>query len=123
MTIYEYFSIHRYRQIVYNDKKYDCDLGLDTGDTSGYYKNGYKTYRINGKNDKYHYIQVNMYTICGGKVEIEEKMMIRSDNKIVQRVGFHNVNLLKYDTQENHKKDIMDWIERMNFLDRTKILI
>ena len=111
--MYEYFSMNRYRQIVYNDKKYDCDLGLDIDDTCGYYKNGYKTYIINGKNDKYKYIQVNMYTISGSKVDIEEKIMIRSDNKIVQRVGWNNVNLLKYDTQENHKKQIQGWIDRM----------
>lgn len=113
MTIYEYFLNNRYRQIVFKDKKYDCDLGLDTGKTGGFYKNGYKSYEINGKNNKYKYIQVNMYTICGGKVDIEEKIMIRSDNKIVQRYGFNNVNLLKMDSQENHKKQIQGWVNRM----------
>ena len=107
-TTFNYFIRNPIRNLLVNDKPIANCVGTKT--EGGYYKNGYTASLLSGKKDKFSYIQLNIYTSAGNEVDIEEKWLIRSDDKIVKRLGWSNVNLLRMDTLAQHERDLKHYI-------------
>ena len=82
----------KYKKVRVNDIEYDCIVGLNTG--GGYYKNGFTTEEINGKEGKHKYLIFKFYTSVNHKIDIEEQWLIRDDGKVCKRIGWSNINLL-----------------------------
>tara|TARA_R110002012_G_scaffold304666_3_gene508284 strand:+ start:2387 stop:2722 length:336 start_codon:yes stop_codon:yes gene_type:complete len=104
MTTFEYFIKTPIRKLLVNDKPVENWVGTKT--EGGYYKNGYVATLLEGKKNKYSYIQINFYTSAGCMVDIEEKWLIRSDDKIMRRLGWNNVDLLKLSRTGESERDI-----------------
>jgi len=90
-------------------------VGYDTNNKSGYYKNGYTCYKVDGVNGKYKYYKVFIYTVAGGNVDIEEKWLIRIDgdgkHTIKSHRGWHNVDLMKYGTYSDAEDHITEYMK------------
>tara|TARA_R110002110_G_scaffold71921_1_gene191729 strand:+ start:457 stop:813 length:357 start_codon:yes stop_codon:yes gene_type:complete len=104
MTTFQYFIKNPIRDLLVNDKPVQNWVGTKTD--GGYYKNGYIASLLKGKNDKYSYIQLNIYTSVKCTVDIEEKWLIRSDDKIIRRLGWNNVDLLRICRKGECEEDI-----------------
>ena len=85
--------------LLLNDKEVPMILRCET-ETGGYYKNGYKCSKIDGKCGKYKYYKIHIYTVVKGLVDIEEKWLIRIENNgeytIKQHLGWDNVDLTRF---------------------------
>ena len=87
-----------------NDIEYPNIKGTKT--EGGYYKNGFSSKILEGKSGKNQYLQINIYTSAGEKVDIEEKFLFKivGDNyKIVKWLGWNNMDLLAMDSNEEWK--------------------
>ena len=104
MTTFQYFIKNPIRDLLVNDKPVQNWVGTKTD--GGYYKNGYIASLLKGKNDKHSYIQLNIYTSVKCTVDIEEKWLIRSDDKIIRRLGWNNVDLLRICRKGECEEDI-----------------
>lgn len=82
------------RGVTVNDQMFPCIRGTPT--ESGFYKNGWTTKQIEGKNGKHTYLQWNVYTSAGSQIDIEMKAMFRLKNakwNLCLHTGWHGVNL------------------------------
>jgi len=109
-VVYGYFLAEPYKKLQVDDNYYDCILKTKTKGSC--YKNGYVAKNIIGKNNKWCYMQVDFYTSAGNEIHIEEKMMIRNDGKICRRVGWHNVDLLKYERPNESYNEYKQYVKR-----------
>jgi len=100
-SFYQFFEQNPLKKVEVGEVKYDPVVGTVT--VGGYYKNGWRARVIEG--DK-NYIELHFYTSAGSEIVIEERWLIREDDKICKRTGWNNINLLKMDTIENHRKDL-----------------
>jgi hypothetical protein len=89
--------------------EYDCIKGIET--VGCFYKNGYKVTVREGKG-KHKYIQLDIYTSCNQQIDIEERWLIRNDNKICRRTGWNNVNLLSMAMKGENERDLNYWIKK-----------
>jgi len=108
--VYGYFLAEPYKKLQVDDNYYDCVLKTKTKGSC--YKNGYVAKNIIGKNNKWCYMQVDFYTSAGNEIHIEEKMMIRNDGKICRRVGWHDVDLLKYERPNESYNEYKEYVKR-----------
>ena len=100
-SFYQFFKQNPLKMVEVGEVKYQPIVGTVT--VGGYYKNGWRSRVIEG--DK-NYIELHFYTSAGSEIVIEERWLIREDDKICKRTGWNNINLLKMDTIENHRKDL-----------------
>ena len=109
-NFYQFFIDHPIYNVQVNNTEYENKVGVKT--SGGYYKNGYTAKKLKAKSsNKYNYIQLNMYTSVLHRVDIEEKWLIRSDNKICKRLGWHNVNLLRISKEGENKETLQAYID------------
>ena len=107
---YQFFKENPSFKLKVNDKKYDNIVGNPT--ESGFYKNGWEVKELEGKKGKYNYIALSFYTSAGLEVDIEERWMIRDDNKIIIRKGWHGVDLLKMAMDGENEADLKIYMDR-----------
>jgi len=109
-------AIHNEIPLLYNDKEIPKIVGYETGETSGYYKNGYTCYKVNGVNSKYKYYKVFIYTVSGGIVDLEEKWLIRIDSEgeytIKGHRGWNNVDLMKYGKYSDTEDHLTEYMKK-----------
>ena len=110
MNYYKHFINHPNYNLHVNGVEYENRVGVKT--MGGCYKNGYTVKEIKGKTDKYSYIQLNLYTSNQQKVAIEERWLIRNDNKVCKRIGWHNVDLLRFVQKGENEKNLQTLIDR-----------
>jgi hypothetical protein len=92
------------RNVKVNDKEYECRLGLET--EGGFYRNGWTAKEVDGLKGKFKYIRFLFYTSASERIDIEEKWLIRSDGKVMERRGWNDVNLKKMCKEGECSKDM-----------------
>ena len=109
-SYYQFFKENPILNVKVNDVEYQPVLGTNTG--SGYYSNGWRVRELNG--DK-NYIEIHFYTSAHHKIDIEERWLIREDDKICKRTGWHDINLLRMETVDNHRNDLETYKKKFVF--------
>ena len=93
--IIRWFKETKEQKLKVKGVEYNNIVGTDTG--GGYYKNGFRTKILEGLKGKRKYLQIDIITSAGKKVEIEERLLfaiVADTFKIVKHTGWYNVNLL-----------------------------
>jgi len=119
MTFDELISMtiakHNELPLLYNDEEVPKIVGYETKEKSGYYKNGYTCYKVDGVSGKYKYYKVFNYTVAGGVVDIEEKWLIRIDgdgkHTIKSHRGWNNVDLMKFGTYSDAESHMTEYMK------------
>jgi hypothetical protein len=99
------------QELLVNDKIFKNEVGIKT--ESGWYKNGWTTKSLDGKTNKYKYIQLDIYTSNWCLVAKELQVLFKFKNQnwnIVKMIGFHGTNLLNFDDEEEHIKYMTEYI-------------
>lgn len=94
--VVSWFESTKSQKVRVNDVEYQNKVGIPT--IGKWYKNGFEAKIIDGKQGKRKYLQIYIYTSAGNNVDVEEKFLFaKIDNKykIVQHLGWHNVDLLR----------------------------
>ena len=92
-----------------NDVEYPNIMGTEA--KCGWYKNGFTSTIRKGKQGVNEYLQIDIYTVCKGYVDIEERFLFKKkgeDYKIMKWVGWDNVNLLA--TMKNGTEEWKDML-------------
>jgi len=111
-----FFQNNNNLDVMVGDDWFPCSTDVRTH--GGYYKNGFTSKIIDGKNGKHKYVSVDIYTSVGHKIAIEEKWLIRDDNKICKRLGWdfpagsgNRTDLMKFAIPGESEADINKYIE------------
>ena len=109
--VYSYFLAEPYKKLKVKDKEYECEVGTKT--EGGSYKNGYIAKSVIGKKEKYAYMIVKFYTSVNKEIDIEEQLIIRNDGEICKRLGWNNVNLLRFERPSESYNEYKDYVIRL----------